>query len=152
MSTAPAAERRLVLALLDATGFARAAARQAPLEVHASLSRLHARLAAEVAAAGGAALKLLGDGQLVGFPADRAVEAVAALRRLAGTPCPEITPPGTTSRLQVRAHVGTVAWGPLGTEAGTRPDVVGHAVNELFLLPAGDLVLSPALESLVRGG
>ena len=151
MSHPAAQERRLVLALLDATGFARACEALAPAQVHDLLARLHARLAAEVEAAGGTVVKLLGDAQLVAFDPARAAPAVALLRRLGGSPCPEVPVPrgGRPSRLQVRAHAGTVAWGPLGTAAGTRPDAVGRAVNELFLLRGGDLVLSDELERMV---
>ena len=49
--------------------------------------------------------------------------------------------------MYVKAHLGTVVAGPLGAAGDKRPDLIGRAVNDLFLLPAGEFVLSAALQA-----
>jgi adenylate cyclase len=138
-------ERRLILGVVDLVGFTVACRTLTPTAVFRALEALYRHVAAEVEAAGGRVVKVMGDAVLVVFPADDPAPALGALRRLAAGPCPPFAPSTAPARLQVKAHVGLVASGPLGPPGDCRFDVVGAAVNELFLLPAGDLVLSPEL-------
>jgi len=99
-----------------------------------------------VEGAGGQVLKFLGDGLLATFPLDgaapaavcaraldaacRAVDAVAALdagRAAAGTP---------TAGLDVALHLGTVAYGNVGSRTRLDFTVIGPAVNEASRIEA----------------
>ncbi len=103
--------------------------------------------------AGGRVIKGIGDAVLVVFPVERAADAVSATRALVADPLPATSGFGKgfgdDHRLHAKVHVGDVACGDLGPPGQRRFDIVGAAVNELFLLPAGECVLSDDLRQLL---
>jgi class 3 adenylate cyclase len=87
-------------------------------------------------------VKFIGDSILLIFPPEETPTALATLRRVKAEVDGWLDQSGIDSRLRVKAHVGEVAAGPLGS---SEFDVCGIAVNETALLPEGEWVLSDAL-------
>jgi class 3 adenylate cyclase len=136
------AEVDLLVAFIDVMGFAQQSTRVADDEIADVIDGYYQLVAAQVSAAGGRAVKFMGDGALVVFAAgdtDRGVEALLAVKQLVdryledrGWPC----------RVTVKAHVGTAIAGPYGPPDDRRFDVIGKAVNTTAMLDAAGVALS----------
>ena len=89
-------------------------------------------------------VKFMGDSALMIFPTDAprgVVDALAQLRRQALLLWQDV---GSTCDVHTKAHVGTVAYGPIGPDQ--RFDIIGRDVNCLFMLRGqGPETLSAAL-------
>ncbi len=91
---------------------------------------------------GGRVIKFMGDTALMLFDESAVDTAVRSLltvqtegdRYLAGRnfPC----------RHRIRVHFGQIHFGPIGTRQDKRDDVLGPAVNTLFLLKGGNFVMT----------
>ena len=140
----------VVLSLADVTGFARACRDRSDLETFRLLDRLYEMAGAAAAAAGGRLVKPMGDAVLMVFPVEQARPAVAALQGLkqkADACWSEIR---AESRLQIKAHTGSVTCGLMGAAGDKRFDVIGRTVNDLFLMPREEFAVSPALRQLLE--
>jgi class 3 adenylate cyclase len=100
-----------------------------------------------VVAAGGRVVKYMGDAALVVFPEDCARAAVAALQTLKTQTAGLWADFGIECTVRTKAHLGPVACGPLGPEG--RFDVIGGAVNELFVMPWGGSEVSADLQAAI---
>jgi len=144
---------RLVIFVGDLGGFALACRERSDAEVARFLDRYYAMADAVLSEAGGRVVKFMGDAVLATFPAEEAAAAVHAAvtldvstERLAR----EHAMPVTTG---VNLHLGTVVEAELGRGASRRPDVVGRAVNQAFLLGGGPgiRISEPVYRSLPSG-
>ncbi len=139
-----------IIAFADVTGYHRLICAQLkPEEVFAFLGEFYAVAQAALAGTEGRIVKFIGDAAMVVFPAERPGEAVAALRKLQGAVNEFLARAGYESQLRIRAHVGPVAVGVLGSGELERFDIAGLAVNEAALLGRGEWVLSEELRRRV---
>jgi len=148
MSNAPS-ERRMILAEADITGFARTCREMSDREVFEMLDEFYELTGSVVEASGGRIVKFMGDSALIVFPADAAPAAVESLRQLKARTEEWVAAFNPASGLRLKAHVGQVVCGPMGTAADKRFDVIGKAVNELFMMPWDELALSDDLHQLL---
>jgi adenylate cyclase len=135
-----------ILAATDITGFARAAAAKGDLETFKLLAEVCSLIGDEVERAGGNVIKFIGDSSLIIFPSDAPHVAVSALRAVQARAADLMPRFGPDCHLHVRLHVGKVACGLLGTAVDKRCDVIGRAVNELFLMPNEEFLISGELQ------
>jgi class 3 adenylate cyclase len=141
---------RLVLAITQVAGAT------AAIVEHGDESTLHTARAANVPLvaatilANGRVVKMLGEGMLLSFPADQAQEAVAALRTARDQASAIWQQFDRRCNVQVKMTIGNVLAGATGAPADLRFDVYGHALHELFKVPASEFVLLPELAELVR--
>jgi class 3 adenylate cyclase len=98
----------------------------------------------------GRVVKMLGEGMLLAFPADRAPEAVAALRSARDQASALWQQLDRRCYVQVKMTIGNVLAGAIGAPADLRFDVYGHALHQLFKAPVTDFALLPELAELVR--
>jgi class 3 adenylate cyclase len=98
-----------------------------------------------VAEAGGSVVKFMGDAGLLIYPAAEAERAVVGLRQLKIAGDTWLTDHAVPCRHVIKAHVGSVYCGPMGTRQEKRFDVFGETVNTTALLPSHGLSITPAL-------
>jgi len=144
-------ECEVVVATADIAGFAKTSRNRPEQELFKMLDAFYELVGHVVYGAGGKPVKFMGDSALMIFPADKAPEAVAALRELQ-TQAQEIwTDFQTTCHVRIDAHAGSAVCGLLGTAGDKRFDVIGNTVNDLFLMPHPEnFNLSKALKKMVR--
>lgn len=145
-------ECRMIIALVDIAGSTQAAQTMSSREMFDMLDEFYELVGGIVEDAGGKVVKFMGDAALIVFPDDTPHQAIEGLRSL------KIRAEDWLSRLDIKAvqiklkaHIGSVSCGPLGTANEKRFDIIGAPVMELFMLRSGDFVLSPALEQLLEG-
>lgn len=143
-------ELELIVAFGDLTGFARACRGRSSREVWDLMAGYYALAGDTLAAGGGRVVKFIGDAFLAVFPADDPRRAVAALDATRTAAAAHFRARGLPCALRVKAHVGMVTAGPLGTRDRQAFDVLGAEVNTAALLPDGDLVLSTLLQERLR--
>lgn len=138
-------ETSLLIAVSDLTAFTRSsAAVGTAVDLFRLMDEYAEWIGDLVSSSGGHVVKFIGDGVLMVWPAAQADDGIRALWRLrqegdawwAGRGFP-------ACRHDIKAHVGTVAWGFLGVRDDKRPDLIGSAVNACFLLKGHGVVLSP---------
>ena len=95
--------------------------------------------------AGGKVVKFMGDAGLLIYLVAAAERAVVRLRRLqvVGDAC--LADHDTPCRHIIKAHVGQVYCGQVGTRAEKHFDVFGEIVNTAALLPSHGLAITPSL-------
>ena len=134
--------RRLLIAFIDLSGFARDAERTTDERLAELLDRYYERIGEAAAAAGGALVKLIGDGALLVYPPERAADAVVALLELRDAVPALFAEDGWHSSLVVKLHAGEVVCGPFGAQGGKHFDVIGGEVNICARLPTRSFALS----------
>lgn len=135
-------ELPLLIAFLDLTRFAAHARRTPDPQLADQLDAFYHLVTDAVVGAGGAVVKLLGDGALVAFPEDRVDAGVLALLSLAERVEPSLHALGWSTRLVVKVHFGTAVAGPFGPPGHPHLDVIGSAVNTAALLDVRGFGLS----------
>lgn len=134
--------RRLLIAFIDLSGFARDAERTADERLAELLDRYYERIGEAASRAGGALVKLIGDGALLVFPPERADDAVQALLDLRDAVPVLVAEDGWHSTLVVKLHAGEVVCGAFGARGEKRFDVIGGEVNICARLPTRSFALS----------
>ena len=130
-----------LVACSDLTGYARLAGKKSDEEIFALLSTYY-ELVGDTIAPSGRVIKFMGDAALMFFPetdADTGVRALLALQKEGDRFWAER---GLACHHHVRAHFGVVCVGPIGTKAEKREDILGAAVNTLFLLKTSGFALT----------
>jgi len=143
-------EHRMVLAVSDMEGFVKLSRAMSDRRLFEILDGFYEQFQSPVAAAGGRVVKFMGDAALLCFPAERAAEAVEALREIQARTQAWLAERGPPFPVLVKAHVGTVVCGPMGTAGDKRFDIIGRPIMELFRMPGGPFVLSPELEEALE--
>jgi class 3 adenylate cyclase len=141
----PGVPQELVLALLSVDGASAACATHGDAATVAVLATYYAIVADAIAATGGDVIKVMGDGVLVAFPIERARDAVAALHVAQERAGAEWRGFDARCSVVVRVTAGRVLRVSLGPPGAERPDLYGHALNQLYRLPAGEFVVAPQL-------
>ncbi len=145
-------ERDLVIAVADIAGTTKMAETMSNRELFEMFDAFYELVGGLVEGWGGQVVKCMGDAVLVVFPGNVPHQAIAGLRCLKREGETWLARYSPTPRIYLRAHLGPVVCGPLGPGGQKRFDVIGAAVNELFLMRSGDFVLSPELEQALEIG
>lgn len=143
----PGVPEELVLAFVSVNGASAACATHGDAATVAVLARYYAIVADAIAATDGDVIKVMGDGVLVAFPFERAGDAVAALHVAQERASAEWRAFDARCSVVVRATAGPVLRVSLGPPGSERPDVYGHALNELYRLTPGEFVLAPQISA-----
>ncbi|HWA27354.1 MAG TPA: adenylate/guanylate cyclase domain-containing protein [Lacunisphaera sp.] len=139
-----------VVAFADLSGYHRViCSRLSPEETFAFLGEYYATVQRALEGSAGKIVKFIGDAALIVFPAADAKPAVAALHNLKAAVDAFLAQSGHDSRLRVKAHVGQVAAGPIGSGELERFDVCGLAVNQAALLADEEWNLSAELKAKI---
>jgi adenylate cyclase len=141
-------ESRMVIGLADITGFASACQNKTDIDTFNMLNQFYALVGDVVRKAGGTVVKFMGDSALVIFPESEAKQAVTALRELASSSSGVWSDFDRTCTVRIKAHVGSVVSGHMGPD--NRFDVIGNALNQLFLMPWKGPDVSDELKSLME--
>ena len=132
----------LLIVFINFTRYTAQADRLDDLEVARVLDRFYELCGSRVAAAGGRVVKVIGDGALFVFPADRADAGVLALLDLKQEADRFMEEQGWECRLLVKIHYGTVVEGQFGAGPEKRYDILGKAVNIAARLAGSGVVVS----------
>ncbi|HPU86031.1 MAG TPA: hypothetical protein PLE60_11925 [Candidatus Latescibacteria bacterium] len=139
-----AGDSRCVIAIVDIRGFGDYVRTHPGGDVLRLVDAFCRQVERAVSPAGGEVVKMCGDAALLVFAETPVSQSVNALRTLRSGGEALHLATGESVRVTVRAHYASVTCGFIGTR-GMR-DVAGVGVNELFCLPAGEFVLSDALQ------
>lgn len=136
-------ESTLVLAIVDVAGFCQACESKSDLQTFNTLNEFYRLVVTVSGKADGTVVKFMGDCALLVFPADRAQEAISSLRELKPLADEIWSDFDAKCAVRMKAHLGSVVIGPLGPD--NRLDVIGNALNHLFLMPWDGQELSAEL-------
>lgn len=140
-------ERTLLVAFTDVTGFAKEFQNRTNREMFDLMSQFYELMGNEVEASGGKIVKFIGDAALLVYPEENAKRGVESLQQLRATANDWLKTQGLTGELRVRAHLGPVICGLLGTASEKRFDVLSETINVTALLRSDGFALSPELQS-----
>lgn len=135
-------EVTLLVAFIDATGYALQSTRVADDELADVIDGYYRLLAERVSGAGGRVVKYIGDGALFVFDADDSDRGVEALLDIKLQVDRYFEGHGWDCRATIKAHVGSVIAGPYGPPGDRRFDVIGKTVNTAAMLDASGVALS----------
>jgi len=142
-------ECRMIIAVADIAGFAHIFQTMSNREMFDMLDEFYELVGDVTEDAGGKVVKFGGDAALIVFPENTANQAVEALRSLKTRADGWLSQLDPSAQVYVKAHVGSVVCGPLGTAKEKRFDVIGAPVMELYMSPSEDFVLSPELQRAI---
>ncbi len=128
---------RLVILVADLSGYHRGFRSHTDAEMAQFLNRFYGLAEDAVSEFGGRVIKFLGDAVLAVFPEDQASAAVAATITLETSADALAADSGLDLKLGANLHSGEVVAAELGTGSSRRPDIIGRAVNQTFLLGRG---------------
>jgi class 3 adenylate cyclase len=139
-------ERTLVVVFTDVTGFVKEFQNRTNREMFDLMSQFYELIGNEVEASRGKVVKFIGDAALLVYPEEHAERAVEALQQLKATADKWLKAHGLRGEFRIRAHMGPVVCGLLGTAGEKRFDVLGDTVNVTARLHSEGLTLSPELQ------
>lgn len=138
-------EQELVVAFFDLTGFLRFSRVHTAMEVFSWLDQYYEFVGEWVSQAEGRVVKFMGDAGLLVYPGEAADGAVVNLVHLKAMGDRWLAEHEAPCRQIIKAHVGSVICGPLGTRREKRFDVISETVNTSAILPSHGLAITPAL-------
>jgi class 3 adenylate cyclase len=138
-------ELELVVAYFDLTGFARFCVPRTAAEVFDTLSAYYEFVGEIVEGSGGTVVKFIGDAGLIVYPAVGADQGVVGLKRLKEAGDRWLADHDVSCRHIIKAHVGPVFCGYIGTSTDRRFDVLGGTVNIAVTLQSSGLAITPQL-------
>ena len=142
MATTLRARTPQLIVFLDLTRFAAQSQRVDDEVLAETIDVYYERVARAIHAAGGKAVKFIGDATLAVFPRDAVGDAVRMLLELKPSIDRFMAERGWECRLTVKVHFGDVIAGSFGAEEQKRFDVVGRAVNAAAVLGSTGVTLS----------
>jgi class 3 adenylate cyclase len=139
----------LVFAILSVAGATAACARHGDVLTVETLTRYYSLVADTIRPAEGRVIKVIGDGIIATYPFSHPRAAVDNLRLIQerGTHLWQLF--DQRCRVQAKVGIGSLVCGLIGPPGEEREDLYGDALNQLFKLPPGDLVVSRALARVV---
>jgi len=146
----PATDQTLVMALAHVTRYARACDGRPNLEVFDTLSDYYDTAERFAALAGGRVVKCIGDGVLFAYPEEAARSAISALEEFRSAASELWHNFHSSCGVEVNVHVGSVAAGEFRHGPERHFDILGKAVNELFMMPWDGFQLSAELQVLLE--
>jgi class 3 adenylate cyclase len=129
-------ERQLVTVVVDLANFTHSVRGMDAPAIAGLIDRFYHQVHHAAANHGGRVVKYLGDGCLVVFPADHALDSVDFVESLRSQVEETATPSGSRLGLGVNIHLSTVAEGEFGPDR--RYDVVGAGVIHTFRMGGGE--------------
>ena len=138
-------EQELVVAFFDLTGFLRFSRAHTAVEVFSWLDSYYEFVGDLVSEAGGRVVKFMGDAGLLVYPAEGADGAVVNLFHLKNVGDRWLAEHEASCRQIIKAHVGPVICGPLGTRTEKRFDVISETVNTTAILSSHGIAITPTL-------
>jgi class 3 adenylate cyclase len=136
-------ELDLLVAFSDLAGFHRDAVKRPPRQLFSLLSDYYEFVGDTVERAGGKVVKFIGDAALLVFLATEADAGMRALLELKEAGDVWLGGRGMPCHHYIKAHVGPVVVGPIGTRTAKRLDVFGASVNTAAKLKGNGMVLTP---------
>jgi len=136
---------QLVVAIVAVNGLSKATTAHGDAAIAARLNEYYEVIERACAKAGGRVIKVIGDGIIVAFPAERCAAAVDALRGAQREANMFWQAVDGTCRVVIKAGSGPIAAGTMGPPGNQRSDIYGATLNEVFRLPPGEFALTPAL-------
>ncbi len=127
----------LVIAVVDLTGYAAAFRTHSDADMARFLDWYYGIAETVITGAGGRIIKFIGDSILAVFDPERASQAVAAAVTMETQVLKLATGHHIPVTLGANLHLGPVVEAEFGEGSSRRPDVVGRAVNQTFLLGRG---------------
>jgi class 3 adenylate cyclase len=121
-----------------------------PEETFLFLSEYYSMARQSLDGSSGRIVKFIGDAILIVFPPRDPNDAILALRELKTAIDAFLSQSHHDSRFCVKAHIGMIAAGLIGTGELERFDICGIAVNHAALLPNGEWVLSDELRTITK--
>ena len=138
-------ELELVVSFFDLSYFARFFRTLSPADGFEFVSKYYEFVGDVIEKDGGIVIKFIGDAGLVAYPGDRADQAVRHLRELKDEGDEWLQSHGADCRHVIKAHVGPVMCGPIGTRREKRLDVLGETGNTAALLKSNGFAITPQL-------
>ena len=138
-------ETELVVAFFDLTRFASFVNTLSPQDCFKFISDYYEFVGDVLERDEGLVVKFIGDAGLVVYPAENADNAVVSLKRLKDEGDAWLRDRGADCRHVVKAHVGPVMCGAVGTRSQKRFDVFGTTVNTAALLKSNGFAMTPQL-------
>jgi len=132
----------LLIAFIDLTRFVAQAERLEDAEVARIMDGYYELVGRTVQAAGGRAVKFIGDAALIVFPSEAVDRGVLALLDLKRAVDQSMAERAWECRLIAKIHFGSVVAGHFGAQGDKRYDVLGKAVNVTAKLNTSGVALS----------
>lgn len=139
------AELELVVAFFDLTRFARFSRKLSPNDYFDFISRYYEFVGDIVEKNQGVVIKFMGDSGLVVYPDDKSDQAVRQLKELKDKGDKWCQLQGAECRHIIKAHVGPVICGNVGTRRTKRLDVFGNTVMTAAVLESKGFAITPQL-------
>ncbi len=143
-------ELELVVSFFDLTRYARFARTLSPSEGLEFVSRYYEFVGDIVEKDEGLVIKFIGDSGLVAYPGDKADPAVQNLKQLRDTGDEWLQSHGAECRHIIKAHLGPVMCGLVGTKRGKRFDVFGETIMTAALLKSNGFAITSRLFRKLR--
>ena len=140
---------RLLVAFCDLTNFAKLSRDKPSKDIFDIMSQYFELSGDIVEKSGGKIVKFIGDGILIVFPDYLAIEGINTLKELQQKVSNLFDRESYDCLLRVKAHLGSVTCGRIGTRQDKRFDVFGHHVNQTVLLTGSDFMISKELERFI---
>jgi len=141
--TVPVEEKILLVAFSDLLGFSKSAMSISGNRLFEILSDYFEFLGDIVEKAGGKLVKPIGDAGLIVFPEERADDGVVALMELKSAGDRWLEKKGLPCRHNVKAHLGPVHCGMMGTRKDKRFDIYGNTVNVAARIQSSGFAVTP---------
>jgi adenylate cyclase len=127
-------ERELVVSFFDLTLYAKFARTRSLRDGFDFISAYYEVVGDIVEKDDGLIIKFIGDAGLIAYPADKADQAVRHLKELKDRGDEWLQSQGANCRHVIKAHVGPVMCGPVGTKRKKRFDLFGETVMTASVL------------------
>jgi class 3 adenylate cyclase len=147
-----AQEQNLIVAFIDICGFAKFTESMSDEDTFQLISEFTERTGESLQSANGRVIKFIGDAALITFPDEDPATTVKALRKLKTDIDDWLESTGHSDGLAVRAHIGPVISGMIGTKDDKQFDIIGKTVNQTAMLKGGEFVLSEDLQAASSAG
>ena len=133
----------LLVAFCDLTQFSRFAKSLPPEQVFTFLSDYYEFAGDIVEQSAGCVVKFMGDAMLITYPNDNVDRAILSLKKLKDAGDDWIKSKGATCKHIIKAHLGPVICGQVGTRTDKRLDVFGQTVMTAAVLPSRGFAMTP---------
>jgi adenylate cyclase len=135
----------LVIGFCDLHGFVRLSNSMDDPELFTFLNAFWQENCPVLEKSGGQILKFIGDAILVVFPAENASNAVLSLLSFKESCELWLENRGKKNRMIIKAHIGEVIAGYMGSDNYKWPDIIGQAVNLCATLNSNGFAMTPEL-------
>ena len=138
-------EEEVIIVWGDLTNFVKILNAKGNLELYYWLSEYSEFVGKEVELNDGTVLKYIADGFIAIFPANKVKNIENILEKLQNDVNDMLKNKGIDSQIYIKASIGKVALGEIGTKNNRHIDIFGNTVNELFKIKSDKLVFSKEL-------